>query len=84
MLVKWKCPKVDASVARPGVRFAAWSAAVCIAGPGAPGVRTGGREKKECPSEDASVARPGVWVATWTAAAGIAEDRSHPEKGRVA
>ena len=44
MLVKWKCPNVDASVARPGVRFAAWSAAVCIAGPGAPGVKTGGRE----------------------------------------
>ena len=41
-------------------------------------------EKRECPSEDASVARPGVWVTTWTAAAGIAEDRSHHEKGRVA
>ena len=44
MLGKWKCPNVDASVARSGVRFAAWSAAVCIAGPGAPGVKTGGRE----------------------------------------
>ena len=39
-------PKVDTSVARPGARFAAWSAAVCIAGTGAPGMRTGGRGKK--------------------------------------
>ena len=46
MLGKWKCPNVDASVARPGFRIAAWSAAVCIAGPGATGVRTGGRGKK--------------------------------------
>ena len=46
MLGKCKCPSVDASVARPGVRFSAWSAAVFIAGPGAPGMRTGGREKK--------------------------------------
>ena len=71
MLGKWKCPNVNASVAWPDFQVAACSAAVCIAGQGAPKVRTDAREK-ECPSVDASAARPGGRFAARSAAASIA------------